>query len=471
MKSIFNTSVRLAAKIAAIALAVSFMSGMVAPVGARAAGVSTSPSDATLQSLTVTDASGASLALHSNDSSKSSFTPNLISYTTDPSSDPFNLSVDIVATASNPGSRIFFNNTWVTSGQPYHVVSNFSFIYPAIKIIAPDGTTKNYYLYIPRYNNIGSVKAGGTVSTYLHFLNTSNQVETISNVSIDDGSQFRFSNGNSRDCLSQPALVLAVGEGCYVKATFAPTGNSASSNPHAMMTMTATAASGATYYSYLGLSGITIKYVPPATPDQLIYYPSELTLTAANPVLPPATTTGDGTISYRIAADGTTGCSIDAVTGALTASQDGDCIVEIDASATPNFNEASMQTVVHVVTSQQPIQVLMPTEIFSNEATTFSLAGSVSGQYTVSTDGSTAGACTVTNNEVIPVGSGECDFMVSAPNVGLWAPTNYAAVINIVKANATITWNPSNLAAVLPTTTLTPSELAVTDNVLSLIHI
>jgi hypothetical protein len=102
--------------------------------------------------------------------------------------------------------------------------------------------------------------------------------------------------------------------------------------------VTATAAATETYATASQSAAFVIATVP-----QTVSFTGAALTTMQSPygLAAPATTSGDGAISYAVTDAGTTGCTVDATTGELTFSGAGTCRVTATAAANATYSQAS----------------------------------------------------------------------------------------------------------------------------------
>ena len=198
--------------------------------------------------------------------------------------------------------------------------------------------------------------------------------------------------------------------------------------------------------------------------EQTINYPDSVDLSATDTSLPAASTTGDGIISYSIADAGTAGCSVGSSTPTFTATAYGSCQVKITASATTNFSSASKTVTVNVAGKSQPIVVsFSPTDKVLADSLYVVVNGNISPTYTVTVDPASATYCEASGIALHGLVNGPCTFTVTVAGSGLWLPTSVTTTTQVSWFTPTVTWNPTNVVAALPTNTITPSEMATTD--------
>lgn len=108
-------------------------------------------------------------------------------------------------------------------------------------------------------------------------------------------------------------------------------------------------------YSPPSYGALTLYAQWTALPSQVVSWPATNTALTSSPSVPNslASTTGDGAISYSVVAGGSSDCSVNSVTGAITFTTSGTCTVRALAAATNTYSS-------HYVDKVFTIQIPLP---------------------------------------------------------------------------------------------------------------
>ena len=166
-----------------------------------------------------------------------------------------------------------------------------------------------------------------------------------------------------------------------------------------------------------------------------------------------ASATGDGSVSYSVQNAGSTGCTVNSGTRALSFSTVGTCVIRATASGT-NYNSATTDVSFTINMLEQANLSWSPTEILkpSQSGRTFAAAtggvGTVS--YTVQNMGSTG--CTVSGRVLSFTSQGSCLVRATAASTTDYMSATREATFIISKLNQIMTWAPETSLSAQNTT-------------------
>lgn len=168
------------------------------------------------------------------------------------------------------------------------------------------------------------------------------------------------------------------------------------------------------------------------------------TLTNVNQVLNVSAAGGSGTgaLSYHVANQGTTGCTIDSSTGALTAATAGNCEVYAQRAQSTNYDAITSSHMVVAVSriSQNLTWVSQPQARYL-PGNTYALEATASSQLAVAYSIS-AGLCTLSGSTVTFTGSGDCVIHAGQPGDGSYfAAVTISQTVSVGKINQTMTFS------------------------------
>jgi outer membrane protein OmpA-like peptidoglycan-associated protein len=167
-----------------------------------------------------------------------------------------------------------------------------------------------------------------------------------------------------------------------------------------------------------------------------------------------------GSITYAVISQGTTSCSVDSGTRALTFFGVGSCVVSATAAQNSQYESVSTSLTFVITKGQQTVTITNPGAKTFSSGGTFSISGSASSGLSVTLGSSTPSICTVATTTVTIVAAGTCiltgdqsgnDSYEAAPQATLNVTINPAAT--------TVTWTPVTTASTTQSP-LTPSVLA-----------
>ncbi|MGI9136892.1 MAG: hypothetical protein ACR2JS_07525, partial [Candidatus Nanopelagicales bacterium] len=178
--------------------------------------------------------------------------------------------------------------------------------------------------------------------------------------------------------------------------------------------------------------------------------PTTAVTVPASPLTPSssATALGGAVVSYAVTSAGTTGCTVDSVTGVLTYSGVGSCTVRASAATTSAY-VAGTRDVTFVVTlaaqtvTWSPVTaVTVPQSPLTPSSSATALGGAVV-SYAVTSAGSTG--CTVDSATGVLTYSaaGSCAVRASATATASYAAGSRDVTFTISNAAAGLTWSPS----------------------------
>jgi hypothetical protein len=245
---------------------------------------------------------------------------------------------------------------------------------------------------------------------------------------------------------------LAVSATCTVAITFDPSSTGAKS---ATLTVATDAGNQTVALSGTGIASTqTVTWSPTISIDTSTTSPSAL-----------ATSSGDGAMSYAVSNAGTTGCTVDSSTAALTFAGAGSCEITATAAATSTYAVASTTVTFSVSLTPQPITVSAASSTLAvYSSTTLSTSGVLgSGQVTYS-ESSSGAVCSLNGSTLTATGVGTCAVTASVAADATYATaTSSSITITVQKAIQTVTWSPTNTALLLTDSPVTPSSTATTD--------
>jgi hypothetical protein len=151
---------------------------------------------------------------------------------------------------------------------------------------------------------------------------------------------------------------------------------------------------------------------------------------------------GTGALSYHVANQGTTGCTINSSTGELTAATAGSCEVYAQRAQSTNYDAVTSSHVVVAVSkiSQNLTWVSQPQARYL-PGNTYALEATASSQLAVAYSIS-AGLCTLTGSTVTFTGSGDCVIHAGQPGDGSYfAAVTISQTVSVGKINQTMTFS------------------------------
>ena len=170
----------------------------------------------------------------------------------------------------------------------------------------------------------------------------------------------------------------------------------------------------------------------PALKTPVITYQDALTVGADLQALAVAKTDSDGAISYKLVDAGTTGCAIGSATPSITATAEGNCVIEVDVAATSNFAAATKKVTITIVSSSQQLVInSLPTAMNVGETTAVQVAGNASSALSLTVNSDSTAICSSNGLTVQGLAAGTCNFTVTSPKTGLWQAANVVGKITV----------------------------------------
>jgi hypothetical protein len=217
-------------------------------------------------------------------------------------------------------------------------------------------------------------------------------------------------------------------------------------------------------------SGYTdVVFTFSAQAQTVTWAPSNTTAPASAGSLTPdalAQSTGPGSITYAIQSAGGTGCQVNANTAALTFTTAGTCVVRATAASGGGFGAGSADVSFSFTLQTQTVTwaptnttvVVTAATLTPNALASRSGAGTIS--YSIQSAGTTG--CSINSSTAVLSFSaaGNCVARASVAASGGYASAFTDVTFSVTLQGQTVSWAPTNLAATLPATTLTPSALA-----------
>jgi surface protein len=212
-------------------------------------------------------------------------------------------------------------------------------------------------------------------------------------------------------------------------------------------TVTATKTSDSTYASKDVSSDLVITITKSAqattpffTNSSSVVYGQTLTLAGSGG-------SGPGVLSYSVQNAGTTGCSVDSVSGILSVTATGTCVVNVQRAASTNFNASLIGSQSVAVTSApQTIE-------FTSTIPTTPVAGDTYGVSATSSSGLSvtlsiqSGSCTISSGTVTFDSSGACVIKASRSSTSQYsAASDKFQTITVGQRNQVITYSTASRA-------------------------
>lgn len=168
----------------------------------------------------------------------------------------------------------------------------------------------------------------------------------------------------------------------------------------------------------------------------------------SSPITPSvaATSSGPGAISYSVQSAGTTGCSVNASTGVVTATSVGDCVVRATAAATTYYSSAYLDKTFTFLSGQTvtwtPNTTIMATGLPVSVSSQATSTGPGAIGYTVISAGATG--CTVNNSTgaITATSAGTCVVSAYSEATSYYFAGSTSVNFSIQKAQ-TVTWTPN----------------------------
>lgn len=198
---------------------------------------------------------------------------------------------------------------------------------------------------------------------------------------------------------------------------------------------------------------------------QTVTWPADTSITTTTPApSTPATTDGNGTISYAVTSAGTTGCTVNSSTAALTFTGAGSCQITASASETTSFTANSTAVTFTVALTPQTLTVSAGTttpEVFSStDLSTTGVVGTGAVTYNVASGTS---SCSVANSTLTGSAAGSCTVTSSVAADSMYASAISSAItITVQVAAQSVTWAPTNTSLSFSSSPVTPSSGAST---------
>lgn len=184
---------------------------------------------------------------------------------------------------------------------------------------------------------------------------------------------------------------------------------------------------------------------------QPVTWAPSTSLTLPGATVSPATASvpaGGGTITYSVEDDGSTGCSVNPSTGALTYTGAGECVVRATAEATTAYVQGHTD-ITFAISKATPTLTWNPdlVQVLPNTSTTFAAATTSSdGAITYAVTDAGATSCSLPNDTSTVLSfsaDGSCEVTVTVAGTTDYDEVKSVKTFAIYKSSQTITWSPS----------------------------
>ncbi len=211
-------------------------------------------------------------------------------------------------------------------------------------------------------------------------------------------------------------------------------------------TVRATAAATSSYLE--GTTDVTFSVTKAA--QTVTWSPTTSLTTPGTTVTPTAATvpSGGGTITYSVTSAGTTGCSIDGSTGALTYAAIGSCTARASAAESTLYAAGSTDVIFTISRATPTISWSPTTSVEVPDGATTFTAATTSGDggitYTVTSAGTTGCSLSSSTSRVLSFSAeGSCEVTATAAQTADYLEVTSVKTFAVSKAAQSVTWSPS----------------------------